>query len=72
MINFKDVDAIENKELFSGWGDIIKELAIFCKSNNEHIMEQVTIIKELSTQIAVLNTRLSALERAVEHLEKDK
>jgi len=51
-------------EDFIGWGDVIKELTELVQKGHEGSKELLSFIK-------IIDTRLSALERAVQHIEEN-
>jgi len=74
----EQIDEIEEQEMFTGWGDImftgwgdiIKQLAEMLGEVHSTQGDMVGIAKRNNGAVLNLNTRLSALEKAVEELEK--
>ena len=66
----EQIDEIEEQEMFTGWGDIIKQLAEVLREVHSTQGDMVGIAKRNNGAVLNLNTRLSALEKAVEELEK--
>jgi len=66
----EQIDEIEEQEMFTGWGDIIKQLAEVLREVHTAQGDMVDIAKRNNEAVLNLNTRLSALEKAVEQIEK--
>jgi len=66
----EQIDEIEEQEMFTGWGDIIKELAETLREVHSTQGDMIGIAKRNNKAVLNLNTRLSALEKAVEQIEK--
>ncbi len=61
---------VERKRIDAEKTDILEELATACKMNYEYTKEVLKHSKNLSSITRLIDTRLSALEITVAHIEK--
>ena len=68
----KTIDELvaERKRIDAEKTDVLEELATACKMNYEYTKEVLKHSKNLSSIVRLIDTRLSALEITVAHIEK--